>query len=41
MLAGGILTGNPLLAAGGAWKFYKDVLAEWQKLQDHAAVLER
>ena len=37
MLGAGLLSANPVLVVGGIWKFFKDVLAEWQKLQIPAA----
>jgi hypothetical protein len=39
MLGAGLLSGNPLLAAGGVWKFFKDVLAEWRQLQAPAPIM--
>jgi hypothetical protein len=30
LLGAGLATANPILVAGGAWKFIRDVLAEWR-----------
>jgi hypothetical protein len=39
MLGAGLLSGNPLLAVGGVWKFFKDVLAEWRQLHASAPIM--
>lgn len=33
LVSAGLLSANPVLIVGGFWKFFKDVLAEWQELQ--------
>ena len=33
LVSAGLLSANPVLIVGGFWKFFKDVLAEWQQLQ--------
>ncbi len=33
LLGGGVISANPLMAAAGAWKFIRSILAEWQRLK--------